>query len=236
MFNQLRKYFYMVKIGYKYIDIFKKTFFNPFITLRQGYKQLSINRQNYSNAMLKNLNVEVKVIGELPTRDKILYTINHRSLLDIIVMEHIFAIKEKNGAWIAKEELFTAVYGDFFKYSGCISVDLENKKGLLKFFKTIKKTLTTIDDFNIYMFPEGERNKELELKEFQSGASKIARANKLDVVPVYINDTLESVFKNAPYEETKVVEVHIGTIIDAKNIEKDYSDFMNKAKKGNIDE
>ena len=226
MLKALGKYIFMIELGYKYIDIFKKTFFHPFITLRPAYKQLSADRQAYSNEVLDFLNIQVQVIGKLPKRDKILYAINHRSLLDIIVMENVFSTQHKNGTWIAKEELFTAFYGDFFKYSGCISVDIEKGKGLLKFFKDIKKTLAEVDDFNIYIFPEGERNKNKSIKEFQSGASKIALANNLDVVPVFIDDKLEKVFKQAPFKETKIVKVHIGDVIDANNLEQEYTDFM----------
>lgn len=230
MLKDLGKYIFMIELGYKYIGIFKKTFFHPFISLRPAYRQLSLDRQAYSNKVLEFLNIEVKVIGELPEKDKVLYAINHRSLLDIIVMEHIFSQKEKTGVWIAKEELFTAFYGDFFKFSGCLSVDLENGKGLLRFFKKLKSTLAKVDDLNVYIFPEGERVKGEAIGKFQSGASKIAKANNLDVVPVFINDSLEVVFKNSPYKETKVVEVHIGSIIDKDNLETEYVEFMNKAK------
>ncbi len=220
----------MIELGYKHIKIFKKTYFHPFISLKPAYKQLSKDRQSYSNGVIEYLNIEIELIGEVPKRDKILYAINHRSLLDIIVMEHLFSKHGKNGTWIAKQQLFDAFYGDFFRYSGCISVDLENRRGLLKFFKEIKKTLSKIDDFNIYIFPEGERNKTPDILEFQSGAQKIAKANQLDVVPVFINDALESVFKNAPYKEKKVVQVHMGDIINHQNLEKDYLDFVKSAK------
>ncbi|SMP88430.1 1-acyl-sn-glycerol-3-phosphate acyltransferase [Epsilonproteobacteria bacterium SCGC AD-308-P11] len=230
MLKNIGKYIFMIELGYKYIRIFKKTFFHPFISLKPAYQQLSIARQAYSNSVLEFLNIEVKVIGKIPQRDKILYAINHRSLLDMIVMENIFSKYHKNGTWIAKEELFTAIYGDFFKYSGCISVDIEHGKGLLKFFKQIKKTLAKVDDINIYIFPEGERNKQDTLLPFQNGASKIAIANNLDVIPVFINDRLEEIFKNAPYKDKKTVEVHIGEPIDAKNLENEYSNFMKNIK------
>jgi 1-acyl-sn-glycerol-3-phosphate acyltransferase len=230
MLKTLGKYIFMVELGYKYINIFKKTFFHPFISQKPAYTQLSLDRQAYSNAVLEFLNIEVEVIGELPEKDKVLYAINHRSLLDIIVMEHIFSKQNKTGAWIAKEELFTAFYGDFFKFSGCISVDLETGKGLLSFFKKIKSTLTKVDNLNIYIFPEGERYDGKGLGKFQNGASKIAKANHLDIVPVFICEPLEVVFKNAPYEEKKVVRVHVGNFIDAENLENEYTEFMNRAK------
>ena len=220
----------MIKEGYKYINIFKKTFFHPFISEGFLYKELSKSRQNFSNGVLEFLNIEAKVIGNIPTKNHILYAINHRSLLDMIVMESIFCKFGKTGAWIAKEELFSAIYGDFFKYSGCISVDIENKKGLLAFFKKIKGTLAKVDDLNIYIFPEGERYGGAVIKSFQNGASKIALANHLEVVPVFINEHLEKVFKNSPFKEKKIVEVHFGEPISPQNLEEEYNIFIRKIK------
>ena len=233
MLKTLGKYIFMIELGYKYINIFKKTFFHPFITLKPAYKQLSLDRQNYSNEVLNFLNIDVKIVGEIPEKDKILYAINHRSLLDIMVMENIFSQNDKSGAWIAKQELLDAIYGKFFEYSGCMSVDLNNGKGMLKFFKMMKKTLSKVDNLNIYMFPEGERYNGKGITEFQSGAEKIAKANKLDIVPIFINDTLETVFANAPYEEKKTIEVHIGKIITEGNLEFNYKILMNQAQDGN---
>ncbi len=228
MLKNLGKFIFMIELGFKYKNIFKKTFFHPFITLKPAYRQLSQDRQEYSNAVLKFLNIEIKVIGQLPQEDKILYAINHRSLLDIMVMEHVFSLYNKNGTWIAKQELFDSkLYGEFFQYSGCISVDLESKKGLLTFFKSIKSTLAKVDDMNIYMFPEGERFKGEGMQIFQSGAEKIAKANGLSIVPVYINGQMEKIFKHAPYKNTKVIEVHIGDIVNHEMLEEKYGNFYN---------
>lgn len=230
MFKNICKYIFMVKLGFKYIGIFKKTFFHSFITLQPAYKQLSMDRQNYSNAILDFLNIEVQVIGELPSQDKILYAINHRSLLDILVMENIFSKSNKNGSWIAKQDLIdNLIYGKFFKYSGCMSVDLNNGRGMLKFFKSMKKTLSKVNDFNIYIFPEGERNKEKCVLEFQSGAEKIAKANKLDIVPVFIDDTLEKVFQDAPFKEKKIIRVCIGDIITNGDLKTNYQSLIEKS-------
>ncbi|MDH4943725.1 lysophospholipid acyltransferase family protein [Sulfurimonas sp. C5] len=233
MFKDLGKYLFMIKLGYKYIGIFKKTFFHPFISQKYAYEELSKSRQAYSNKVLEFLNIKVEIDGELPKEDKILYAINHRSLLDIIVMENIFSRYNKNGTWIAKQELFDSFYGKFFEYSGCISVDLETKKGLISFFKTIKNTFNKVDNMNLYIFPEGERYKSEGIKEFQSGAEKIAKANNLKVVPVYINDQLEKVFQASPFEDTYIVKVHIGDVVDYQNLEEKYlSHYKTSLEKG----
>ncbi len=141
-------------------------------------------------------------------------------------MENIFSRYDKNGAWIAKQELFdNKIYGKFFEYSGCISVDLESKKGLLSFFKSIKKTLAKVDDMNIYIFPEGERFDGDGLTNFQSGAAKIAKANKLKIIPVCIDGKMEKVFENAPYKETYKVNVYVGNAINNATLEEDYKAF-----------
>jgi len=218
----------MIKLGYGYISVFKKTFFHPFINQDLSYKQLSADRQSYANTVIDFLNLKINTVGNIPETNKILYVINHRSLLDIIVMEHVFSLDKKNGAWIAKKDLFDSFYGKFFEYSACISVDLQNKRGLLKFFKQIKNCFIKANDFNLYIFPEGERFSGHGIQKFQNGASRIAIINKLEVVPVYINDKLEEVFKNSPYKETKTIEIHFGEKIDAKNLEEEYKFFMEK--------
>ena len=224
--KNIGKFMFMIEVGLKYIQIFKKTFFHPFITLKPAYEELSHQRQNYSKEVLKFLNVTATVVGEVPTESKILYVINHRSLLDIMVIESIFAKSSKNGAWIAKQELFDSpIYGKFFEYSGCISVDLDNKRGLLSFFKNIKKTLTKVDSMNIYMFPEGERFSGENITTFQSGAAKIAKANKLKIIPIFITGKNEKIFEDAPYKESVNIEVHFGKEINHATLEEEYTSF-----------
>ena len=224
----------MIELGLKYVSIFKKTFFHPFITLKPAYEQLSKERQSYSNKVLKFLNIQVNLKGELPKEDRVLYVINHRSLLDIIVMESVFARFNKNGTWIAKQELFESpIYGKFFEYSGCISVDLESKKGLISFFKTIKKTFQKVDTMNLYMFPEGERFSGEGITKLQAGAAKIAKANKLTIVPIFINEKMEKIFENAPYNNPVSVEVNVGESISHENLEEEYTAFVNAIREKN---
>lgn len=224
--KNIGKFIFMIELGLRYVQIFKKTFFHPFITLKPAYEELAHQRQNYSKEVLKFLNIKTTVVGNVPTEDKILYAINHRSLLDIMVVESIFSETSKNGAWIAKQALFDSpIYGKFFEYSGCISVDLDNKRGLLTFFKSIKKTLAKVDNMNIYMFPEGERYGGENITAFQSGAAKIAKANKLKIIPVFITGKNEKIFENAPFKEEHTVEVHFGEEIQYDTIEEEYTSF-----------
>jgi len=78
---------------------------------------------------------------------------------------------------------------------------------------------------NLYMFPEGERFKGEGITSFQSGASKIAKANKLTVIPVYITGNNEKVFEDAPYEEEMIIEVYIGKPVESATLEEEYNEF-----------
>ena len=100
----------------------------------------------------------------------------------------------------------------------------------------MKKTLKKVDNLNIYIFPEGERNQKKCVQPFQSGAEKIAKANKLDIVPVFIDDTLETVFENAPFKEKKIVKVYIGEIITDGDLEFNYKVLLNIAGKAHCEE
>jgi 1-acyl-sn-glycerol-3-phosphate acyltransferase len=84
---------------------------------------------------------------------------------------------------------------------------------------------------NLYIFPEGERFKGEGIHKFQSGAQKIAKANKLLVVPVYIQGKNEKVFEDAPYLQPHTVDVYVGDAIGYENLEENYLTFYNSIEK-----
>lgn len=220
----------MIRLGYKYIKRYKKIYFHPFMSQKALHEGLSKERQGYSNAVIDYLNIEINLHGTIPEYNHVLYAINHRSLLDIIAMEHVFSRANKNGTWIAKQDLFDAFYGDFFRYSGSISVDVENKKGLIRFFKEIKYKLSKVNNLNIYIFPEGQRHKKDGVQAFQTGATNIAKTNNLETRPVFIDGNLEDIFKRAPFKEKEIINIYIGEKINPDFLEEEYRTFMKNCK------
>ncbi len=232
MFKNLFKYLYMIRLGKKYIPIFRHIFLDTETDEHDRYHRLSAERQNYSVSVLEYLNVIPVLHGAFPENDRVLYVINHRSLLDIICMESLFAANGKAGMWIAKQTLLdNKMYGKFFEYSGCIAVDLKAGKGMLAFFKKIKHLFQVAPHLNLFMFPEGERFGGEGLAPFQAGAEKIAKANKMQIVPLFIDDRLEKVYQNSPYKAPYEVHIHIGGPLALENIEAQYRTFMEAAKK-----
>jgi len=232
MFKNLRKYIYMIGLGKKYIPLFRHVYLDESLNEHDRYHALSKERQNYSLSVLEYLNVTPVLHGSLPENDRVLYIANHRSLLDIICLEALFATRHKAGMWIAKQTLLdNKIYGKFFEYSGCIAVDLREGKGMLAFFKKIKHLFQVAPDLNLFMFPEGERYGGEGIAPFQPGAEKIATANKMQIVPVYIDDKLEQVYRASPFKQPHEVHIHVGDPLALEEIEAQYRAFMDTARK-----
>ncbi len=110
---------------------------------------------------------------------------NHQSLLDIIVMEYIHS---RDLAWVAKKEITDMpFFGHIIKAPRMISVDRENKVGIVKLIKDVKDRLDKKRP--IAIFPEGTRGDGKTLLPFKPGAKMVADKFKLRVQPAIIFNT-----------------------------------------------
>ena len=110
---------------------------------------------------------------------------NHQSLLDIIVIEYIHS---RDLAWVAKKEIADLFFfGHIIKAPRMISVDRENKAGIIHLLKEAKERL----DKNrpIAMFPEGTRSNGKAMLNFKPGAKMIANKYNLKVQPIILFNT-----------------------------------------------
>lgn len=130
------------------------------------------------------LGIKLEIKGKLdPSCDLVL--MNHQSLLDIVVMEHIHP---KDLAWVAKKEIANLFFfGHIIKAPKMISIDRENKAGIIHLLKEVKDRLSL--GRPIAMFPEGTRSNGKELLKFKSGASLVANKYNLKVQPAIIINT-----------------------------------------------
>ncbi len=109
--------------------------------------------------------------------------INHQGIIDIIAMEarHCTGLR-----WVAKKELFDIPwFGNILKRSDMISVDRQNKAGLLKLLKEAEETVEKKNRV-VAIFPEGTRADGQNLLSFKAGAGLIAKKLKLRIQPVVI--------------------------------------------------
>ncbi len=138
---------------------------------------------HYGNkAMLALMGARVDVVGKPDDRAQ-LYLINHQGIVDIITLE---AILDKNLNWVAKKELFEVPwFGLLLKNAEMIAVDREDRRGLIKLMKDVKKSLDELHR-PVAIFPEGTRAKGQNLLPFKEGAKFIAEKFGLVVQPVVV--------------------------------------------------
>lgn len=114
-----------------------------------------------------------------------MYFVNHQSLLDIIVIEHLH---DKHLAWVAKKEISDLFFfGHIIKAPDMISIDRENKVGIINLLKDVKNRLSL--GRPIAMFPEGTRSDGKKMLKFKSGGQMIANKLGLKVQPVIVLNT-----------------------------------------------
>ncbi len=94
-----------------------------------------------------------------------LFVLNHQGVIDIIALE---ADENSNIKWIAKKELFELPWlGNLLKLPKMISVDRENRAGLIKLLKDAKRIKESRPHKIMAIFPEETRNPKQKLRKFK---------------------------------------------------------------------
>ena len=148
--------------------------------------------RNHTHKVIKVwMSFQMFVLGiKLQTEGKLdescdMVLMNHQSLLDIIVMEYIHS---RDLAWVAKKEISDLFFfGHIIKAPRMISIDRENKAGIINLLKEAKDRLDK--GRPIAMFPEGTRSDGKSMLDFKPGAKMVANKYNLKVQPVVLFNT-----------------------------------------------
>ena len=148
--------------------------------------------KNHTHKVIKVwMNLQMFFLGiKLETQGKLdesceMILMNHQSLLDIIVMEYIHS---KDLAWVAKKEITDLFFfGHIIKAPRMISIDRENKAGIITLLKETKDRLDK--GRPIAMFPEGTRSDGKSMNSFKPGAKMVANKYSLKVQPIILLNT-----------------------------------------------
>ncbi|MCW8838608.1 MAG: 1-acyl-sn-glycerol-3-phosphate acyltransferase [Thiovulaceae bacterium] len=217
-FNQLKMAIYATYLTNLYGFRLKKV---------ESYEDKKMLRTEYSNRLLKKLNIEIKVINEdkIPKDGQYLLISNHRTIIDPSIIEVATQNTKIHGYWIAKKELYDSFFfGMFVRNAGTIILDRESSQ-MSGFFKDIRKVVKSGN--SVYIFPEGTRNQsDKPLGEFKGGAEKIAKMNKIDMLPVFIKNRADKILSLAIKDSSvhRVIEVEFGDLIAYKDAEATYED------------
>jgi len=148
--------------------------------------------KNHTHKVIKAWMIfQIYVLGiKLETEGKLdescdMILMNHQSLLDIIVMEYIHS---RDLAWVAKKEITDLFFfGHIIKAPRMISIDRENKAGIMHLFKEARDRLDK--GRPIAMFPEGTRSNGKSMLSFRPGAKMLANRFRLRVQPIVLFNT-----------------------------------------------
>lgn len=130
---------------------------------------------------------KVKQIGEFD-KSADLIVLNHKSMLDIIILEEAHP---RDLAWVAKKEIGEIkILGGIISLPRMISLDRANPRSIVSLIKDAKDRLA--NNRVIAIFPEGTRGRGEKMLKFQEGAKILAQKLNLRIQPVVLKDTLNS--------------------------------------------
>lgn len=133
---------------------------------------------------MKFLGITLEEVGKMDESCDMVI-LNHQSLLDIIVIEYIH---NRHLAWVGKKEITDLFFfGHIMKGPNMITIDREDKTGLIKLLREAKDRLSK--GRPIAMFPEGTRSDGESMLPFKPGAAMIANKLNLRVQPIIVINT-----------------------------------------------
>ena len=130
------------------------------------------------------LGIKIEIEGKADESCDLLL-LNHQSMLDIIVIEYLH---KSDIAWVAKQEITDMFFfGHIIKAPRMISIDRENKAGLIHLINEVKDRLSK--DRPIAIFPEGTRSDGTFMGDFKAGAKMVGNKYGLKVQPIVLFGT-----------------------------------------------
>lgn len=118
---------------------------------------------------------------------------NHQSMLDILA---VCAALPINFKFLAKRELFQIpLMGWGMASAGYIPVDRASHKSGREAMQRITRVLNL--GVSVLLFPEGTRSPDGKIQAFKMGAFKLARENKVEILPVVVDGTGQALPKNS---------------------------------------
>jgi 1-acyl-sn-glycerol-3-phosphate acyltransferase len=193
LLSRLRSYFILDPLVWFYTVVLGALSLIGSLFDRDGSIQHGFARL-WSRIILGTIGTPVTVEGleRIDTSKAHVYVVNHLSALDIPVLYGHLPFQFRI---LAKRELFRYPFmGWHLRRSGQIPVDLENPK---KSIRSLNRAVEVMKNgMPLVIFPEGGRSKTGQLQPFMGGAFFAAIKAKVDVVPMAIVGTYETLKMN----------------------------------------
>jgi 1-acyl-sn-glycerol-3-phosphate acyltransferase len=170
----------------------------------------------WSRMILGTIGVPVQVEGleRIDTSKVHVYAVNHLSAVDIPVLYTRLAFQFRI---LAKKELFRYPFmGWHLRRSGQIPVDQENIRSSVRSLGRAVASLKA--GMPIVIFPEGGRSEDGHLQAFMSGAFFLAIKAQVDVVPMALVGTYETLPMNSFHIQPHPIRLLVGEPISTTGL------------------
>ncbi len=165
---------------------------------------------------LLRLKIHTQGLEKIPAEGPLLLVCNHLSNLDPVILMRYFY--KKKIVFVSKRENQTMPFvGSLMHKLRCPLINRENDREALKsIIRCIQ--LVREDDAVIGLFPEGYVSLDGRLRQFRSGAFKIAQKTGIPIVVCTIRDTAESLSRLVKLRSSEVT-VHLVDVISTERLE-----------------
>lgn len=159
----------------------------------------------------------LQVIGKekVPSKQRVLFVANHRSMFDPIVTADAF--RDRDISYVSKPGNFDIpIAGGFAHMCRFLSLDRDDPRAAVGVMRTAADIIAS-GDADVGIYPEGTRNKTNEpLLPMHNGSVKIAKIARCPIVVLTTRNT-QYIAKNFPLRTTKVT-ITVVDVIDAETV------------------
>lgn len=115
---------------------------------------------------------------------------NHQSLVDILLAYRLFV----HFKWVAKSELFRVPFvGWNMVLNRYIGLKREDTVSIRQMMADCRNALKS--GSSVFLFPEGTRSEDGQIKPFKAGAFMLAKKEKVPILPIAIDGTAQAIPK-----------------------------------------
>ncbi|MCK5461674.1 MAG: 1-acyl-sn-glycerol-3-phosphate acyltransferase [Bacteroidales bacterium] len=134
--------------------------------------------------------VRIKGRRNIPWRRSCVIVSNHQSMLDILVLYHLFVPYK----WVSKKENFNIpIIGWNMRLNDYLEIQRGRKSSYGKLLEKVRQCLGM--GSSVLIFPEGTRYPGGHLGPFKEGAFRMALENKSDIIPIVLDGTARALPK-----------------------------------------
>ncbi|RZA24600.1 MAG: 1-acyl-sn-glycerol-3-phosphate acyltransferase, partial [Proteobacteria bacterium] len=110
--------------------------------------------------------------------------------------------------WLSKDAMFKIpLVGQAMRWAGYVSVTRGNKQSQYQAVETSREWIRR--GISMTFFPEGTRSEDGRVKEFKSGAFKLAQEENVMIVPVVLRGTRDMLVKNSGFPKKAHLDIEI---------------------------